>query len=361
MTNVLDFLRPEVRSQREIGRFEFDGVAHRLQWNEHPFDLPESIRTEILARLAERKWSDYTEFRPYTVIGKIAEFHGLSDKQVVVTPSSSALIQLVFSAVLAAGDHVVMPSPTYLRYKLTAGLQGSHTHFVPLDEAGGFALPVDELIQTAQNHQAKMVVICAPNNPTGTVYDLSDVARLAAGCGCLLFVDEAYAQFSYRDMTSLVNEFDNVVLGRTFSKALAMAGVRIGYAITSEVLAKEFMKLVSSFILNHFSEIAAQVVLDNPGYIADYTKQIVEERERLAEAIDDLEGTTVFPSGTNFLLIRVGKEASELTDYLKKEHRILINNLAPYQELAGCIRISIGSAAQNDLLLAGWRSFLERR
>lgn len=356
-----DFILPAVRAQKARGRWTIDEVDHRLHWNEHPFDLPAEIRAEILRRLDERQWSIYSEFRPYSIIDRLADYCHVDSEQIIVLPSSSTLIQLIYSAVIAAGEHVVIPTPSFGQYRGAAAINGGVVHAVPLSEEDGFALPVDELIATAQENQAKMVVVCAPNNPTGTIYAQEDVARIAAECGCLLLVDEAYAQFGNSDMIPVMREYDNVILARTFSKAFAMAGVRLGYGIASPAIATELGKLVPSFTLNHFGEVAAQVALENIDYLQEYTNKIVAERNRLAEGIDEIAGTTVFPSGTNFLLVRLGDASSDrparLVQHLKEKHRLLINDLAGYSELAGCVRISVGTPEQNDMVLDGWRTF----
>ncbi len=356
-----DFILPAVRTQKARGRWTITDVDHRLQWNEHPFDIPAEMRAEILRRLDERQWSIYPEFRPYTIIDKLADFCNLSSDQIVVMPSSSALIRLIISAVVSTDDPVVIATPTFGQYQGVVATNGGLIHRVPLMEKEGFALPVDALITAAHENKAKMVIVCAPNNPTGTIYAQEDVARIAADCGCLLLVDEAYAQFGNSDMSTLLQQHHNVILTRTFSKAFAMAGVRLGYGIASPAIATELGKLVPSFPLDHFGEIAAQVVLENPSYMQEYTRQIVAERNRLAEAIDQMEDATVFPSGTNFLLVRMGDASSgrpaKLVQHLKDKHRLLINELNGYPELAGCVRISVGTPEQNDMVLDGWRSF----
>lgn len=358
-----ELILPTVRAQKARGRWTINEIDHRLHWNEHPFDLPAELRNEILQRLEARQWSTYPEFRPYSVIDGLAEFCDLQSDQIIVMPSSSALIRLIFSAIISVGDHVVIPTPSFGQYRGAAAVQGGVIHAVPIWEEKGFALPVDELIAVARENDAKLVVVCAPNNPTGTVYAQADVARIAAKCGCLLLVDEAYAQFGGSDMIPVLEAHDNVILARTFSKAFAMAGVRLGYGVASSAIATELGKLVPSFPLNHFGEITAQVALENPEYMQTYTRQIVSERNRLAEAIDQVEDTTVFSSGTNFLLIRMGNADSErpakLVQYLKDKHRLLINDLNGYPELAGCVRISVGTSEQNDMVLEGWRHFEE--
>ena len=204
------------------------------------------------------------------------------------------------------------------------------------------------------------MAVCAPNNPTGTVYSPADLRRLALGCPGLLLVDEAYAEFCDQDLTDLL-PLGNVVLLRTFSKLYAMAGVRVGYALTSPALAAEFQKVITDFPLSIFSELAAQVALDHHARFMAQRDQIVAERERMAAALSSTPGLHVFPSGTNFLLVQISRPKAGLMRHLQEEHSILVSDLADYPGLHNCVRVSVGTPAQNDLVVRGFAEHFNRQ
>jgi len=355
---ILEFIKPSVRAAPSIGVYKVDAYAHPLQWNENPFDLPDALKADVLERLARRSWSRYPGFRPYSLIERLADVHGVDAGQVVVANGSSEIIRAALNAVLDAGDPIVLPSPTFGLYRNQSRMAGAEILSVSLSAQEHFALPVDEIIVSARTNQAKMVVVCAPNNPTGTVYAADDLRRIAAECGCLFLVDEAYGQFCGQDLKFLVDEFDNVILARTFSKAFAMAGVRVGYALTSAPIANQLQKLVNTFTLSIFSEAVTLAVLDNPAYEAEHTQLLIRERERLAAALNDLPGLYVFPSGANFLLVKLEQPTAPLVAHLREHHSILISDTSSYPALQDTVRISVGAPEQNDLLVRAVAAFL---
>jgi histidinol-phosphate aminotransferase len=224
---------------------------------------------------------------------------------------------------------------------------------VPLDPAAGFALPVEKLLEVACSQQARLVTVCAPNNPTGTFYSQADLRRLAEGVPGVLVVDEAYAEFCEQDLTALV-ELGNVILVRTFSKFYALAGLRVGYAVTTAALAAELQKTIPNFPLSVFSEIAAQVALERRERFLPLRDQVVAERGRLAARLAALPGVVVYPSAANFLLVEIAFSKEQLLAHLQGQHRLLIADLAAYPELAACVRLSVGTPEQNDLVVRGF-------
>lgn len=350
-----DAIRPGVCALPAPGRSLVDESLHRLQWNESPEDFPADLKEKVLRRMAVLPWSRYPlGGRPWLLIDALAVRMGVAPEQIVVSEGSADLIKAVMAMTLRPGDTVVMPAPTFLLYRQNARMHDAVMVEVPLVAADGYALPVDALAAAAQETQARLVVLCAPNNPTGTIYSESDIRRLAVSIPGLLVVDEAYAEFCDQDLTGLL-DLENVLLLRTFSKFYAMAGVRVGYALTSPALAAELQKVVTVFPLSVFSEVAAQVALDEHRRFLALRDRLVAERQRLAAALGILPGVQVHPSGTNFLLVQLGRPKADILDHLLRSYRLLLSDMAAYPELVDCVRISVGTPAQNDLVIQGFR------
>ncbi|MFZ4850810.1 MAG: pyridoxal phosphate-dependent aminotransferase [Caldilinea sp.] len=351
---TLEKIRSGLRAAAPVGRTLVDEALHRLQWNESPQDFPADLKEEVLRRLARVSWSRYPlGGRPWLLIDALAARVGVRPEQVVVSEGSSDLIRAVMATVVRPGDRVVMPSPTFLLYRQSVPLYEAQVVEVPLDPAAGFALPVEKLLEVACSQQARLVTVCAPNNPTGTLYSPADLRRLAEGVPGVLVIDEAYAEFCEQDLTALV-ELGNVILVRTFSKFYALAGVRVGYVVTAAALAVELQKMIPIFPLSVFSEIAAQVALEARERFLPLRDQVVAERERLAARLAVLPGVVVYPSAANFLLVESAFPKEQLLAHLQGQHRLLIADLAAYPELAACVRLSVGTPDQNDLLVRGF-------
>ena len=303
MNKAQNWIRPGIRGLGVADAFRVDPALQRLHWNENPYEYPAELKEIVLERLAAAGWTHYPlGLRPWALIECLAAQRGLAADQVVVGAGSSDLIKVVTSSILRPGDAVVMPSPTFLLYRPAVRMQGANSIEIPLRAEDGFALPVEAMVEAAEVNDARLVVVCAPNNPTGTVYDRAELERLARGCDMPLLVDAAYAEFSGQDFTPLL-ALGNVILLHTFSKFYALAGARIGYALTSPALAGELQKAISDFPLSVFAELAAQVALENRHQFEPLRQRILDERERLEAALSQIAGVTVHPSGTNFLLV----------------------------------------------------------
>ncbi len=348
------WIKPGIRGLPPADSFRVEAHRHRLQWNENPYEFPAELKEIVLQRLAQAGWARYPlGLRPWSLLERIAAHRGVQVDQVVAGPGSSDLIRLILSCVLHAGDNVVLPSPTFLVYRPGVRMVQANSIDVPLAAQDNFALPVEALIEAAEINEARLVIVCAPNNPTGTVYAVEDLARIAAGCPGLLLVDAAYSEFSGQDFTPLLAH-DNVLLLHTFSKLYAMAGVRVGYVLTSTYLAGQLQKAVSDFPLSVFAEVTAEVALEHSDRFTAARGQILHERDRLAAALNQIAGVHVYPSGTNFLLVKIDGPKQPLLDHLLHEHSLLVSDLAAYPELGNCIRVSIGTPQQNDLVLRGF-------
>jgi histidinol-phosphate aminotransferase len=269
------------------------------------------------------------------------------------------MIRMVMSSVLAPGDHAVLLSPTFLLYKRIAGLLSAQIHEVAAIPDEDFALPIDELVVRARTNEAKMVALCAPNNPTGTVYTLDQIRHVVDESGALVVVDEAYAEFSGTDMCALLEEFDNVILLRTFSKAFAMAGLRVGYAITAPHMAAALGVNIDPFPISTLSETAALVALENLDHFMGNVARIVAERERLATALSAMPNVHVYSSGANFVLVQFDHSPQALVDGLANGHGIMISDVAAYPELPNTVRISMGLPEANDTVIDAVRGFVE--
>jgi histidinol-phosphate aminotransferase len=249
-------------------------------------------------------------------------------------------------------------SPTFGSYASHARQIGCEAHHIALDPAQGFALPVENMLEQSADYGVKLVVICAPNNPTGTLFPYEQLRQVVTQSDAFVLLDAAYAEFSGQDLRPLLAESDKVVLVHTLSKAFALAGVRVGYALSSPEVAGELQKLVTTFTLSPFSESAAIIALENRDRFQPLIDAIVTERERMATALAQLPGITVYPSATNFLLVHLGYAGKKAQGYLRRNQRVLVTDMGMYPGYEDYLRISIGTPEQNKLVVTGLADFL---
>lgn len=348
-----DYIKPDVRDLSAYTLTQYT-YRHKMNQNENPLGYPEHLKQEVLRRVAEADWARYPSFNLDTLREKIAAHAGVTPEMVLPGNGSNELIYVTLATTLSQGDHVVVPVPTFSLYRLLGRVMGATVHTVQMSLADKFALPADEVIETARAYGAKVVVICTPNNPTGTAYAPEAVRSIVAESGALVLVDEAYRDFSEQDFRPLLDEFDNVVLLRTFSKAMAMGGLRVGYALTNASLATEFHKAKLPYALNLFSETAAIVALEHYEDFRPAIETLKAERARVHRALEAIEGLHVYPSEANFFLVRFERRSTdEVFTYLLEEHGILVRDVSHYPGLAGHLRLSLGTPDENDLLIEG--------
>ena len=215
----------------------------------------------MLERAAAAPWQRYPEFVPTGLVERLAAHYGWIPDGVVAGNGSNELIQATLAVVLASGDAVVAPSPTFSLYRLLTGVLGGR--YVPVPLGQQFEFDVDRIVETAVRERARVVVLNSPNNPTGSALAEGAVERILAETGALVVCDEAYQDFGGPTAIPLLRRTSRVVVLRTFSKAMGMAGLRFGLALAHPAVAGELAKGKLPYNVNLITLAAAEVALDH--------------------------------------------------------------------------------------------------
>lgn len=338
----LALIKPAVRQQSAY-TLSAPSARRKLNQNESPWDVPPELKQEALAAAERAAWQRYPEFAPPQLLAELAAHYGWVPEGVLVGNGSNELIQATLSVVLEGGDVVVAPTPTFSLYRLLTGVLGGRYRPVPL--ASDFAYDVDALIEAAVQDRARVVVLNSPNNPTGSALPEGAVERVLEQTGALVVCDEAYQEFGGPSALPLLRASSRLVVLRTFSKALGMAGLRFGLALAHPAVAREIAKGKLPYNVNVVTLAAAAAALRHRPMLEERARQIVAHRARLAARLSELPGLTVYPSAANFILIRCQQPpAREIFRRLLDEYGILVRDVSGASELAQCLRISIGTA-----------------
>ncbi|HEY9232169.1 MAG TPA: histidinol-phosphate transaminase [Blastocatellia bacterium] len=321
----------------------------KLNQNENPFDMPEAIKREVERRLSARPWSRYPDFVPAALLEALATFAGWKAEGTLAGNGSNELIQATLMVTVGHGTRVVLPEPTFTLYRQIVNVLGGEALGVPL--TGDLQFDVDAIRERATNEGADLIIICSPNNPTGCRIRDDELRAIARDFEGLIVVDEAYHEFSGHSVVPLLEELPNLVVLRTFSKAMAMAGLRVGYLLTRAKLAREIHKATLPYNLNFFSATAAQVACEHYDLLRPQIDLLVGERERVFAALNSIPGLKPVPSAANFLVVRTAVEPRKVFNELLARD-ILIRDVSKYPMLADYFRLSIGSPAENDRLIA---------
>ncbi len=353
---ALGLIKPAVRALAAYS-LEAPPAERKLNQNEAPDDLPPDLKQEILARAVRAPWHRYPGFTPHHLTEVIGARHGWAAEGVLVGNGSNEVIQAALAVTVGQGDVVVAPEPTFSLYRLLTGVYGGR--YVPVPLRPDFRFDVDQVIETTRREQARVVVLNSPNNPTGSVLPEGAVERMLAETTALVFCDEAYQEFGGTSALGLAERNARVIVFRTFSKAMGMAGLRFGYALAHPDVAREIAKGKLPYNVNAVTLAAAEVVLGQPERFAARVREIIAERERLITRLAALPGVEAFPSAANFVLVRFASVPAETVfRQLIAEYRILIRDVSRGAGLQQCLRITVGTAEDNTAVVQALRDIL---
>lgn len=350
----LDKIKPAVRAISAYTLAPYR-AAIKLNQNENPFDLPDEIKQEVERRLANRPWSRYPDFDPASLIERLAAFAGWKPEGTLAGNGSNELIQATLMVTVSAGARVVICDPTFTLYRQVVTVLGGEVVGVPL--TAQFQFDIEAIL--AVRNRTDMIILCSPNNPTGCQATDEDIMRLARNFDGLIVVDEAYHEFSRHSAAPLLDELPNLIVLRTFSKAMAMAGLRVGYLLASPELRREIHKATLPYNLNFFSAIAAEVACERYELLKPRIDLIISERERLLNAMREVSGIDPVPSSANFIISRTGVPPQTLFKELLARD-ILVRDVSRYPMLGDYFRVSVGSPEENDRFVGALKEVMER-
>jgi len=349
-------IKPEVRGLTAYTLKHFDAEV-KIDQNENPYELPLELKREIVDRVLRRPWGRYPEFVPTSVIRTMSKFTGWPEEGILVGNGSNELIQASLTVTLGPGRRLAVPQPTFTLYKLMATTLQAEVNAVFLN-ADRLTFDVDKLLEASRS--ADVVVVCSPNNPTGCLLEREALVALLKTAPGLVLLDEAYHEFSGQTAVPLLSEHKNLVVLRTFSKAMATAGLRFGYMMAHPDIAREVYKAKLPYNVNIFTLAAVEVLIENRPVLDRGINDLVRERERVFSELQRRSAVQAFPSCANFILIRTARPSRELFDALYSSG-VLVRDVSAYPLLERCLRISIGTPRENDKLLAALDRALENK
>ena len=327
----------------------------KLNQNECPFDVPEDLKREIVDEALAANWGRYPGFVPGEAKESIGKRHGLGPEYVLIGNGSNELIQAVFQATIAAGDQVVLPAPTFTLYALMCRIAGADIRTVLLKR--DFAFDIERLVEESARSGVKLVVLCSPNNPTGSMISPEDTVRIAERTDGLIVVDEAYYEFGGVSSVELISDHPNIVVTRTFSKALGAAGLRLGYLVADPALTQELEKVKLPYNVNVISLITARKLISRDDLIEERAAMIRSERQRVFQALRNLPGIQPYPSHANFVLFEAERPVAEIFHGLI-DRGVLIRDVSRYPMLERGMRVTTGLPEENDAFLDALRAVL---
>jgi histidinol-phosphate aminotransferase len=321
----------------------------RLNTNESPFPPPDAWREELLVALEEVSFHRYPD-RPATELrAAIAALHGVGPEEIFCANGSNEVLQSVLLAFGGPRRRALLFEPTYALHSHIARITG--TEVVEGGRDDDFRIDPADATRLLESERPDVTFLCSPNNPTGRAEPRPTVDAVLEAAPGLVLVDEAYGQFSPWSALELRGrENPGLVVTRTFSKTWAMAGARLGYLVADATVVRACEAVVLPYHLSAQTQVAGLLALRHAPEMEARVARITEERGRLAAALTDLPVDT-WPSDANFILFRPrDRDADEVWRSLL-ERSVLIRNCANWEGLRGCLRVTVGTAEENDRFL----------
>ncbi len=285
----------------------------------------------------------------------LCDFTGYPASNLVVSGSGmDGVIDTMLRLFMSHNAEAIIPIPTFSYYEIAALANGGKPIFVKRDK--NFNINAEGILNKV-NKNTRIIFLCSPNNPSGNTVSEEDARNILESANAIVFIDEAYADFSEHELKGLAREYDNLVVGKTFSKAFGLAGMRLGYALVPEWICREYMKVMTPFSVDVLSLACAVEALKDKEHFNKTIETVKRGRKQLFEGLNSL--CKVFPSEANFILIDVSPHTSaEVSESLLKKG-IIVRDCSSFRGAGkSLIRITVGMKEQNEKVIEALHSIL---
>jgi histidinol-phosphate aminotransferase len=348
--DINNYLRENIKNlvPYSSARDEFTGEASVfLDANENSFGSPLT------------KWYNrYPDPLQWEVKEKLSAIKGIPSKHIFLGNGSDECIDILYRAFCNPGkDNIIINPPTYGMYEVSAHINDIEVRRAKLLD--NFQLDLIHL-ENLVDENTKIIWLCSPNNPTGNALNREDIETVLNNFAGLVVIDEAYINFSrYRSFIPELQDYPNLVVMQTLSKAWGMAGLRLGMAFASEAIIDVYNKVKPPYNISQSTQELVLEALDEVGQVNDMIKLIVEMRDELVIRLTKLSGVLkVYPSDANFLLVKLDN-ARTVYDFLL-EKGIVVRDRSKVELLEGCLRITVGTLKENNDLIKNLETFFQK-
>ncbi len=309
----------------------------RLDANECPDNLPDDIRRQIDAAIKKISYNRYPDPLAESLVNSFAEFYDIKPELVTAGNGSDELIFLIESAFLEKGDKMLVVSPDFSMYRFYSSICEVECDSFLKNES--LEIDVDALIKKLNGDNIKLLLFSNPCNPTGRGMTADEARRLVKNTDALVILDEAYMDFWDESLIKEVEEYDNLIVFRTASKAVGCAALRLGFAVANPLISRAIKAVKSPYNVNSISQAIGEVIYKNKEYLHKRKITIVNNREKLYNELKTIaekqEDFTVYPSVANFVFIKTDR-AAEIWEYLKEKSIVV-------RLMGGYLRITAGT------------------
>lgn len=323
----------------------------KLGLNESSLDPLSIVGSQFQRRMGDIPLNRYFNSVTAELYDKLADYAGVKKENLAFGNGADEMLYYIFTAVRESGQSFAASlAPTYFDYRSYCGAVGLGIRFLSLEK--NFDFDLEKFIDLADDTNCRLIIICNPNNPTGNLFsDQKIISLIKENPNRLILIDETYFEFSGKTFAGMIDEYPNLVIVRSFSKAFSAAGLRFGYVISQPQNIIELTKVIPIFHLNLMTQALAASILDRKNQFLDFVWQIQKNKKIVQKELEEITELKVHSSATNFLTFSAGSQTEELFSYLA-ENDIAIRPVWHHPILNQHLRVTIsGSSVENNLFL----------
>lgn len=328
----------------------------RLDANESYINLNDSLSDIISKEIIKLDLNRYPDPNATKAVNAFADYYGIDKNYVTAGNGSDELISIITSCFLECGDKVITLTPDFSMYAFYGSLYELEVLKFAKDK-DSFDTDCDKLINYCKNNKAKMLIFSNPCNPTSIGIDRENILKIIKSLSCLVVVDEAYMDFWDQSILGEVQNYDNLIILKTCSKAIGLAGIRFGFAVAGETITNALKAAKSPYNTDLVSQKLIEVAFSNPEILKANTKQIISNTNAFYNSFVALANKytcieKIYKTSTNFLFIKT-KKAKDI--YLQ-----LLNQSIAVRCFDGFLRISTGTEQENQIVLKAFKNIIKK-
>lgn len=313
-----------------------------LNANESPFNLPDEIIEAYTEELKNMDFNRYPDMDSTLLKDALAKAYGLHRENIACGVGSDEILQCLFNAVCTKGDKVVVMNPSFSMYAEYAKIYGATPVYADCNP--DFTFNLDNMLEAIKSSNPRMVVLCSPNNPTGIILSEEEIRAIIESTDALVILDEAYIEFVGEGYVDLINEYDNLMVLRTFSKLYAGAAIRLGYAMSKKDNIDLIDTVRSPYNINKLTQLMAKTIIEHKVLYKNRIQYFKDARREMFEKLTEL-GIKVYPGKANFLWMKLNDKTNE--ELIKQN--VFIRQMTFKGEKYN--RVCIGTKEENELFL----------
>ena len=352
---IENFFREDINSLNQYTILDSKGMV-KLDAMENPFDLDLNFKISNLSS-GFVNLNRYPDADSKNLRDQLRKKYNLnSKKEVIIGNGSDELIQLICLAFLRTKNIVLCPEPSFSMYKSISKVIGLRFEEVLLKE--DFSLDINLMLNKIDEFDPAIIFLAYPNNPTGNLWSKNDIKTIIKKANGVVVIDEAYGDFSGSSFIDSLNNHENLLIMKTFSK-IGLAGIRLGYLFGDKYIIENINKLRLPFNINSFSQKISELAIENNRHLEMQINEICKLRDVLVKNMKEIDKIRVFESKTNFVLFKIlSGTARDIFESLLSD-KILIKNMTNAAGLKNCLRVTVGSENENKLFIQSLKNAIK--